>query len=234
VGLESREWYREESRKVKKPPVSRWFILGIAVGVLMLVAVSPPVSSRLGYEPPLGIGRFFDDAPSSMGQRLFPGGPVMTTFKEPVYARDDPWKAWLAPEEACPHADELARSERQQVRSMLCLLNFARRHQGLAPLALSRLLSRTSGVKAADIVRCNQVAHEPCGQPANQAALAAGHRGSFGENLYVAEGRLVTPRVAVDRWLNSPGHRETSSGRSGARLALRGWRAPTSRDSGMA
>jgi uncharacterized protein YkwD len=58
------------------------------------------------------------------------------------------------------------------------------------------------------MVRCNKFAHEPCGQPANEAALAAGYRGSFGESIYIAEGRLIAPRVAVDRWLNSPHHRE--------------------------
>jgi uncharacterized protein YkwD len=63
-------------------------------------------------------------------------------------------------------------------------------------------------VKATDIVRCHKFAHEPCGRPANEAALVAGYRGSFGENVYIAEGRLITPRVAVDRWLNSPHRRE--------------------------
>jgi hypothetical protein len=208
VGLESRDWYREEYRKSRKPRTSRWLLLGLLVGGLFVVAVSPPVSDRLGYEPPFGIGEFFEGRPSSTGIRLLPGGPTLTTFNEPVYASDDPWSDWLAPESACPHADELGLPSGRQVRSMLCLLNFARRRQGLAPLELSRLLSRTSGAKASEIVRCRQFAHEPCGQPAHQAALAAGYRGSFGENLYIAEGRLVTPRVAVDRWLNSPGHRE--------------------------
>jgi uncharacterized protein YkwD len=63
-------------------------------------------------------------------------------------------------------------------------------------------------VKATDIVRCHKFAHEPCGRRANEAALVAGYRGSFGENVYIAEGRLITPRVAVDRWLNSPHRRE--------------------------
>ncbi len=57
-------------------------------------------------------------------------------------------------------------------------------------------------------MRCDTFAHEPCGRPANHAALEAGYRGAFGENLYVAEGRWVAPRVAVDQWLNSLGHRE--------------------------
>ena len=208
MGLESRDWYREEYRKSRKPPVSRWFIVGLALAALLLVAVSPPVSDRLGYEPPFGIGRYFGGETSSMSHPLFPDGPAITTFREPVYPRDDPWMEWLAPKAACSHADEVARSEGQQIRSMLCLLNFARRRQHLGPLRLSTLLSRTSSTKASDMVRCDKFAHEPCGMPANQGALDAGYRGSFGENIYIAKGRFITPRVAVDRWLNSPHHRE--------------------------
>jgi uncharacterized protein YkwD len=140
--------------------------------------------------------------------QLFPGGPKLTTFQEPLYARDDPWKDWLAPESACPHAEDATRPASQQVHATLCLLNYARHREGLKPLKLSTLLSRTSKAKAADMVRCNKFAHEPCGALANQAALEAGYRGSFGENIYIAEGRFITPRVAVDRWLNSPHHRE--------------------------
>jgi uncharacterized protein YkwD len=208
VGLESRDWYREAYRTSQKRRTPRWLLLGLGVAALLLAAVSPTVSDRLGYTPPFGIGELFDGRPSATGLELFPGGPTLTTFEEPVYPADDPWKDLLAPESACPHADEVSRSARQQLTSMLCVLNFARRHQGLGPLALSSLLSRTSGAKAAAIVRCKQFAHEPCGRPANEDALAAGYRGSFGENLYIAEGPLVTPRVAVDRWLNSPAHRE--------------------------
>jgi uncharacterized protein YkwD len=208
VGLESRDWYREEYRKSRKPRTSRWLVFGLVLAALALAAVSPPVSDRLGYEPPFGVAEFFEGEPSSVGLQVFPGGPTLTTFEEPVYAPDDPWQEWLAPESACPHGDEATRSAAQQTQAMLCLLNYARHHQRLAPLKLSALLSRTSGAKATDMVRCNKFAHEPCGAPANLAALGAGYRVSFGENIYIAEGRLVTPRVAVDRWLNSPGHRE--------------------------
>ena len=92
MGLESRDWYREEYRKSRKPRTSRWLLLGLAVGALVLVAVSPPVSDRLGYGAPFGIGELFDDPPSATGVQLFPGGPKLTTFQEPLYARDDPWK----------------------------------------------------------------------------------------------------------------------------------------------
>ena len=36
----------------------------------------------------------------------------------------------------------------------------------------------------------------------------AGYHGVIGENLYVGEGPLEAPRLAVSTWLNSDGHRE--------------------------
>jgi uncharacterized protein YkwD len=180
----------------------------LAAAALAVVAISPPVTDRLGYEPPFGIGDVFDREPSSMGFQLFPGGPTITTYEAPLYADDDPWKEWLAPESACPGGERIEGSRAEQVETMLCLLNFARAREELTPLKHSRLLSRTSATKASEIVRCNEFAHDPCGRPANQVAVAAGYEGAFGENMYAAEGKFVSPRVAVDRWLNSPGHRE--------------------------
>jgi len=208
VGIESRDWYREEHRKRKQPRASRWLLVAIAVAVVAALAVSPPVSDRLGYEPPFGIGNYLDREPDSIGHQLFPGGPTITTYERPLYARNDPWRAWLAPESKCPGGESTNGAMSRQVKTMLCLVNYARVHQGLRPLLPSTLLSRTSVAKAREIVRCDTFAHEPCGRPVNHAALAAGYRGSFGENLYAVEGRWVPPRVAVDQWLNSPGHRE--------------------------
>jgi uncharacterized protein YkwD len=91
---------------------------------------------------------------------------------------------------------------------MLCLLNYAREHQGLSPVGLSSVLSVTAGSKARDIVLCRDFSHEACGKPPFQAADDVGYRGPLGENLYVGEGALMAPRLAVDSWLNSKGHRE--------------------------
>jgi len=66
VGLESPDWYRGEYRKRRRPPVSRWLIVGLAVGTVLLIAVSPPISDRFGYEPPFGIGRYFGGEISSI------------------------------------------------------------------------------------------------------------------------------------------------------------------------
>ena len=126
------------------------------------------------------------------------GGPTITTFAAPLYAADDPWKAWLAPESACPGGERVDGPRARQSATMLCLLNYARKRQGLDPVRRSTLLSKTSAVKAAEIVRCDEFAHEPCNRPFDHAAVAAGYRGSFGENLYAAEGKLVSLKAYWD------------------------------------
>jgi uncharacterized protein YkwD len=39
-------------------------------------------------------------------------------------------------------------------------------------------------------------------------ARQVGYRGAWGENLYLGPVEFGRARVALDRWLNSPGHRE--------------------------
>lgn len=212
MGIESRDWHRGESRKSKRGGMSRAGVATLFIVIVgLVVAVSPHARDRLGYELPFGMDHLFrsdERGRTAFGVQIVPGGPTLTLNEQSIYPSDDPWKPWLADEKRCPGGDDRSASPRAQVRALLCLVNFARERQGLSPLRLSRLLSTSSAAKAADIVACDEFAHEACGHEADRAARALGYRGSFGENLYVAEGALVAPRVAVDRWLNSPGHRE--------------------------
>jgi len=73
--------------------------------------------------------------------------------------------------------------------------------------------------KSRKIVRCNVFAHTACGERAGRRYRAAHYYGAWGENLYLGEGRLGAPRVALDGWLNSPHHRENLFN---SKLALRG------------
>jgi uncharacterized protein YkwD len=182
MGIESRDRYREVHRKPRTH-----FGLGLVAAVVLagaLAAVSPA---------------------GTRATQLVAGGPTVTTSKAPG---DDRWAKWLAPESVCPGGDALRRSTRQQSTTMLCLINYARKRQGLRGVTVSALLSRTSTAKALEIARCHEFGHEPCGRPANRAVIAAGYRGSWGENLYMATGTLAAPRVAIDCWLNSPAHRK--------------------------
>lgn len=124
-----------------------------------------------------------------------------------LYPKNDRWRAWLAGEGRCPGGEDTAAPGRTQVKTMLCLVNYARRKQRLRPLVLSGALSSASSAKARDIARCGVFEHDACGKEAEQAARAAGYEGAWGENLFIASGPFVVPRVAVDRWLNSRGHR---------------------------
>jgi hypothetical protein len=162
----------------------------------------------LGIRLPWGLEQTFRGEPRPSGFYIapLPGAPSIRLTR--LYPRDDPWKEWLAGESTCPGGEDRTAPEAVQRRVLLCLLNFARAREGLAALALSPILSSASAAKAEEIERCQEFAHEPCGRPVDAAAQAFGYHGSLGENLYIAEGQLAAPRVAVDRWLNSPGHRE--------------------------
>ena len=92
---------------------------------------------------------------------------------------------------------------------MLCLINYARRQGGLNTLRASTVLSLAASFKDRDIVRCRQFAHAACGRNPRAVADEAGYpQVSWGENLYMGHGARGAPRPALDRWLNSPHHRE--------------------------
>jgi uncharacterized protein YkwD len=128
---------------------------------------------------------------------------------QPLYPRDDPWLRYLAPERVCPGGEERDAPPAAQERTMVCLLNWARSQRGLPALPVNPVLSQAARLKALDIEVCEDFAHEACGKDADAVAEAVGYRGgAWGENLYAGSSVLGSPRVAVDRWLNSTGHRE--------------------------
>lgn len=209
MGIESRDWYREQprSRRGRVPAVG---VLVVAFMLVAVVALSPRLSDRVGVgELPFGLGEQVGgpDTPGALRITPLPGGPGLSLMEQPLYDADDPWRAWLASETACP-GGEAAQTSPGQAQTLLCLINYARQREGLRPLVLSSVLSAAARAKAEDIARCGRFEHTACDRPADQVARDVGYRGAFGENLYMAEGRLGAPRVAVDRWLNSDGHRE--------------------------
>jgi uncharacterized protein YkwD len=91
---------------------------------------------------------------------------------------------------------------------MVCLIDFARAQRGLTALRVSAFLSIAARLKGEAIEKCRVFAHAPCGGDPHAVADQAGYVGGWGENIYMADGRYGAPRVALDGWLNSPGHRE--------------------------
>jgi uncharacterized protein YkwD len=142
--------------------------------------------------------------------KVIPEAPAIgiAVLPQRLYPRDDPWADYLAPESACPGGEDRSAALADQQRTMLCLVNWARQRHGLGPLPENRILSRAARLKAEDIRRCNEFAHGACGREPTAVAHEAGYRGVWGENLYLGPVEFGRPRVALDQWLNSAGHRE--------------------------
>jgi uncharacterized protein YkwD len=172
--------------------------LANAVGVILLAGLIAAVVAvwRLGSDDDQ---RTIVVSPLGLGSRE----------AEPLYPKNDPWAAYLAPESVCPGGEDRSAPIEEQKRTMVCLLNWARQRRGLSALPVSDALSEAARRKAEDIRRCSDFAHEACGKDARAVAEEAGYAGSvWGENLYAGPGEFGRPRVAVDGWLNSDGHRE--------------------------
>ncbi|HET9673489.1 MAG TPA: CAP domain-containing protein [Gaiellaceae bacterium] len=122
------------------------------------------------------------------------------------------WDRYVAPDSWCPGSDDLGASVVAQERTELCLLNYARGVKGLGPLNIAPALMRSAHMKADDIVRCNQFAHDACGFDVRQRFADSGYFRSdvpsrFGENLAWGGAEAGSPRGALLGWLDSPKHR---------------------------
>jgi uncharacterized protein YkwD len=94
---------------------------------------------------------------------------------------------------------------------MRCLVNWTRRHAGLASVARSAELDRSAALRARDIRRCQDFSHTPCGQPFITVFTLVHYftgTAAVGENLAWGQGRSGTARSAMASWLASPPHRE--------------------------
>ena len=204
MGIESRDWYREGRPKGANRLVL-WTVGSLIVLSALFVA-SPRGKRLVGLEGTHLGGEQAVRRDTKVS--LFPGAPAITIQKAPLYAPGDPWKAYLAGEQTCPGSERTDLPLARQADVMLCLIDWARERRGLGALPALSLLDHTALEKAGEIVRCNNFDHSPCGQSPDADVRATGYAGAFGENLYIAGGRYGAPRVALDGWLNSPGHRE--------------------------
>jgi uncharacterized protein YkwD len=205
VGVEDRDWYRQGTRtRSSNLPLPGALIvvaliagLSLAGGVLFMIRGTQPT--------------FEGEKRTVHGDTkvaLIPGLPAITLHHESLYWPHDQWTAYLADEKTCPGAERTDLPLAVQAQVMVCLVNYARKQRGLTTLTPVALLDNSSVAKAERIVRCKEFKHAACDQDPASDARAAGYTGSFGENLYIADGQAGAPRVALDGWLNSPGHRE--------------------------
>lgn len=203
--LEERDWYEQP----QGPPPKRSSFGSVFLLVLLSAAMLLIVGLKWVQR---GRSNYTGEAQSRVGAiklTIVPGLPALTLRRgDDLYPPNDPWKDYLAPEQTCPGAENINLPLDEQANIMVCLVNYARQHRGLSTLVTYPLLNNASLSKAGKIVSCNDFTHEPCGEIPNADALAAGYYGAWGENLYIGEGRLGAPRLAMDGWLNSDGHRE--------------------------
>jgi uncharacterized protein YkwD len=198
VGVEDRDWFREKAKSNGRPTLA--FVILAPVIVVVLIALGTHiVDAQHPSNPENQVHRDL-----SIG---YPGLELPLS-RAPLYAAHDPWKAYLASEQTCPGGEDANAPLQAQARTMVCLIDFARQQRGLSALQVSPLLSTASRLKGEEIERCRVFAHGPCGGDPHDVADQAGYVGSWCENLYIADGRFGAPRVALDEWLNSPGHRE--------------------------
>jgi uncharacterized protein YkwD len=116
---------------------------------------------------------------------------------------------YLAPVRVCPGSTRLSADAALQRRALVCLVNWARRRAGLAPLREDAALVHSAGAKADAIVACGDFSHTPCGHDSTASTTAAGYRFRFwAEDIFWGGGGAGTPRSAMRAWLLSPPHRE--------------------------
>jgi uncharacterized protein YkwD len=199
VGIEDREWDREAPERRVSPVlvlVAAAIVAVLVIGVALRVAGAAQVTADPEHQV---------HHDTSIG--FFPGLELPLS-RAPLYPAHDPWQRYLADDRTCPGGEDANAPLQQQAQTMVCLIDFVRRERGLGALQVSPLLSASSRLKGEAIARCKVFAHAPCGGDPHDVAVEAGYVGGWGENLEIADGRFGAPRVALDGWLNSPGHRE--------------------------
>lgn len=115
----------------------------------------------------------------------------------------------VAPAPVCPGQSAPELSGEEQATVMLCMTNYARSVNGLAPLSRSRVLQRAAEGKSSDILTCDDFSHEACGRPFTFWDQRYGYlRGCWraGENIAWGTGSYGTVRSIFTAWLQSPEH----------------------------
>src|SRR4051812_43801719 len=102
MGVEDRDWFHE--------PQTGSPGRGSAVGVVLVALL---VAAFIGWR--------FDVAPHYRSN-VRPAAPVVES--PPLYAPDDQWTAWLAPENVCPGGERADLAPAVEQATMLCLVNY--------------------------------------------------------------------------------------------------------------
>lgn len=111
----------------------------------------------------------------------------------------------------CPGKDDSGAPRGVQIEAMRCLIEFARRDAGLAPLSVSDKLDRSADAKSADVLRCDDFSHYACGRDFDYWLERVGYLRApcwrVGENLAWSSGAGTTARQIFRLLMHSPEHR---------------------------
>lgn len=119
----------------------------------------------------------------------------------------------LASPAGCPGQGNANAPSAAQEKTMLCLVNHARRARGLAPLQALRSLTKAADRKSGDVIRCDEFSHEACGREFTYWMSRFGYHGCReGENLAWGNGPDATPHSIFQLWMHSQGHRKNILG----------------------
>lgn len=124
-----------------------------------------------------------------------------------IHAADDGWVIFYAVfVEGIEEPDEPAELERQTAAA----INEVRREHGLSALESLEVLAGIAREHSADMARRDYFAHDtPDGRSPEDRIVSHGLRFQrFSENIQMSRGLEDPVRVAVESWMESPGHRE--------------------------
>jgi uncharacterized protein YkwD len=138
-----------------------------------------------------------------------PGGGKV----EPETAQATHYNHLLAPLTKCGGSRQtdssLPTSDQEAV--MRCLHNYARTKAGRVALAANSMLTSSSDLKTADMLRCGQFSHNACGRSTlyhvQRSGYTSGGCWGAGENIAWGSGTRGTPRSIMSAWLHSDVHR---------------------------
>ena len=126
--------------------------------------------------------------------------------------------------QGCPDVFALGgqASQEQLERSLLCVVNVARKSIGRRPLASSRKLRKAARMQASDMTVRAYFSHtSPTGSTLADRLQAARWTGiRAGEALAYGCGDLQTPMETVNGWLASPEHRRILMGKKMRRAGV--------------
>lgn len=104
-------------------------------------------------------------------------------------------------------------SGRYMRRGIICLINSARRRNGLRPYRPNFKLTRAASQHSRSMVRRDYFSHYGPGgtTPGDRIASTGYFRGTraraWGENIAAGKSRRGSPRAVFRAWMGSPGHR---------------------------